>query len=119
MGVVVLYGQNPDAYESGPHLARVIVDMLSAEDRNASLDDFRRDWRESTGDLADVISIKYTEPKHGPAGRAIDLRLLGYDLGVFSVLVPFLVFAIGVSHGVQMLSAVRAEVFTGDPSSDR
>jgi len=78
--IVVLYGQNPDAYESGPHLARVIVDMLSAEDRNASLDDFRRDWRETTGELADVITIKYTEPTHGPAGRAIDLRLLGYDL---------------------------------------
>ena len=78
--VTVIYGQNPDAYESGPHLARIIVDMLSAEVRNASLDDFRRDWREQVGELTDVIAIKYTEPTIGPAGRAIDLRLLGYDL---------------------------------------
>ena len=34
------------------------------------------------------------------------LNLLGYGLGVFSVLVPFLVFAIAVSHGVQMFNAV-------------
>jgi predicted RND superfamily exporter protein len=33
-----------------------------------------------------------------------------------SILVPFLVFAIAVSHGVQMLSAVRAEVFLGADS---
>ena len=36
--------------------------------------------RKQTGELADVITIKYTEPAVGPAGRAIDLRLLGYDL---------------------------------------
>jgi multidrug efflux pump subunit AcrB len=78
--LTVIYGQNPDAFETGPHLARVVVDVLSAEVRNASLDQFRSDWRKQTGELADVIAIKYTEPATGPAGRAIDLRLLGYDL---------------------------------------
>ena len=37
-------------------------------------------WREETGDLADVIALKFTEPAVGPAGRAIDLRLKGDDL---------------------------------------
>jgi len=78
--VTVIFGQNPDSFETGPHLARVVVDLLSAEIRNASLDQFRNDWRRETGELADVIAIKYTEPATGPAGRAIDLRLLGYDL---------------------------------------
>ena len=41
------------------------------------------------------------------------LTLLGFGLDPMSILVPFLVFAIGVSHGVQMISAVRAEVFRG------
>ena len=41
------------------------------------------------------------------------LPLLGYGIDPMSILVPFLVFAIGVSHGVQMLSAVRAETFLG------
>jgi len=78
--VAVIFGENPDAFENGPHVARVVADLLSAETRDAPLEEFRNVWREETGDLADVISIKYTEPAIGPAGRAIDLRLLGYDL---------------------------------------
>ena len=41
------------------------------------------------------------------------LPILGFGLDPMSILVPFLVFAIGVSHGVQMVSAVRAEIFLG------
>ncbi|MCG7923327.1 MAG: efflux RND transporter permease subunit [Candidatus Thiodiazotropha lotti] len=78
--VTVIYGQNPDAYESGPHVARVVADLLSAEVRDARLDDVVNKWREETGQLTDVISIKYTEPAFGPGGRPIDLRLMGYDL---------------------------------------
>ena len=78
--VTIVYGQNPDAFESGPHLARVIADLLSAELRDAPLDEFRNVWREETGNLADVIALKFTEPVIGPGGRPIDLRLMGYDL---------------------------------------
>jgi len=46
------------------------------------------------------------------------LNLLGFNLGVFSVLVPFLVFAIAVSHGVQVINAVSHEMAKGeDPLS--
>lgn len=41
------------------------------------------------------------------------LPVLGFGIDPMSILVPFLVFAIGVSHGVQMISAVGAEVFRG------
>jgi uncharacterized protein len=44
------------------------------------------------------------------------LNLLGFGIDPMSILVPFLVFAIAVSHGVQMLSAVRAEVYLGQDS---
>ena len=37
------------------------------------------------------------------------LTLLGYGIDPLSMLVPFLIFAIGVSHGTQMLNAVRME----------
>jgi len=76
----VIFGQNPDAYENGPHVARVTADLLNTEIRDAPLDEFLNLWREETGDLADIISVKFTEPAIGPGGRAIDLRLLGYDL---------------------------------------
>jgi uncharacterized protein len=44
------------------------------------------------------------------------LTLLGFGIDPMSILVPFLVFAIGVSHGVQMVSAFRAEVAGGADS---
>lgn len=44
------------------------------------------------------------------------LNALGFGLDPFSILVPFLIFAIGVSHGVQMMRAYRAEAFAGHSS---
>ncbi len=44
------------------------------------------------------------------------LTVLGFGIDPMSILVPFLVFAIGVSHGVQMVSAHRAEVYDGADS---
>lgn len=41
------------------------------------------------------------------------LRLLGYGLDPYSVLVPFLVFAIGISHGVQVVNAMAIEAGNG------
>lgn len=41
------------------------------------------------------------------------LHLLGYGLDPLAVLVPFLVFAIGVSHGVQQINMVGAEIAAG------
>lgn len=41
------------------------------------------------------------------------LHLLGFGLDPLAVLVPFLVFAIGVSHGVQQINMVGAEIAAG------
>ncbi|MBW7851610.1 MAG: RND family transporter [Rhodospirillales bacterium] len=41
------------------------------------------------------------------------LNALGYGLDPYSMLVPFLVFAIGVSHGVQVVNAVKNELARG------
>jgi predicted RND superfamily exporter protein len=41
------------------------------------------------------------------------LWLLGYGLDPLAVLVPFLVFAIGVSHGVQQINYISKEVCAG------
>ena len=43
---------------------------------------------------------------------------LGYGIDPMSILVPFLVFAIGVSHGVQMVGATQAESLRGTPPLD-
>jgi len=41
------------------------------------------------------------------------LTYLGFGIDPMGILVPFLIFAIAVSHGVQMITANRAEVFDG------
>jgi len=41
------------------------------------------------------------------------LRLLGYGLDPLAVLVPFLIFAIGVSHGVQQINYIVREIAGG------
>lgn len=46
------------------------------------------------------------------------LVVLGYGIDPLGLLVPFLIFAIGVSHGVQKISAVTDAVFEGlDPEA--
>ncbi|HXS31911.1 MAG TPA: MMPL family transporter, partial [Steroidobacteraceae bacterium] len=41
------------------------------------------------------------------------LALLGYELDPYSVLVPFLVFAIGVSHGAQKMNGIMQDIAAG------
>jgi predicted RND superfamily exporter protein len=46
------------------------------------------------------------------------LVLLGYGIDPLGLLVPFLIFAIGVSHGVQKISAVKEAAVAGSSSMD-
>ncbi|MBA6390787.1 MMPL family transporter [Colwellia sp. BRX10-3] len=46
------------------------------------------------------------------------LSTLGFGLDPMSILVPFLVFAIGVSHGVQMINSVSKQVNIGKTSKE-
>ena len=76
----VRYGFNQDAYESGPHLATINVDLLDVESRNTSIDDLTTLWRENVGEVEDAVAISYKEPVYGPAGRAVHIRLFGLPL---------------------------------------
>ncbi|XPV74924.1 MAG: efflux RND transporter permease subunit [Desulfovibrio sp.] len=80
--VVVQYSVNNDAGESGPHVATVSADLLSAEERSTDINDFLNLWRDKVGDVPDVITIAFKEPVIGPAGQAIDIRLQGSDFAV-------------------------------------
>ncbi|HNT38274.1 MAG TPA: MMPL family transporter [Rubrivivax sp.] len=43
------------------------------------------------------------------------IRFLGMELDPYSVLVPFLVFAIGVSHGAQKMNGIMQDIGRGTP----
>lgn len=76
----VQFGLNSDAYENGPHVATITVDLLAAEIRSGSINDYIAEWQRQIGTLSDVISLSITEPGFGPAGRPIEIRLRGQDL---------------------------------------
>lgn len=46
------------------------------------------------------------------------LNIMGFGLDPLAVLVPFLVYAIGVSHGVQQINLIASEVSDGASSMD-
>ena len=74
------YNFNADAGESGPHVATVRLDLLSAEIRHSLMADIIDAWRVQTGDLAAPISLVFKQPSMGPAGRDIEVRLKHEDL---------------------------------------
>jgi len=78
------YGEHGDVPENGTHLATLSVDLLNTEERNTQMIEFIRLWQENTGDIPSVLNIQYKEPKIGPAGRAIHIRLSGHDLDELS-----------------------------------
>ncbi|MEI6860117.1 MAG: efflux RND transporter permease subunit [Shewanella sp.] len=78
--ITAQYNFNADAGEKGPHVATVRLDLLSAETRHTSIEGFIHDWRDSTDELAAPLSMVFKQPTMGPAGRDIEVRLLGNDL---------------------------------------
>ncbi len=78
--VNVSHNENADAYEVGPHLATITVDLLTAESRNTRLLDFVNLWRENAGLIPQAQTISFKEPTLGPSGQPIEIRLQGDDL---------------------------------------
>ncbi|MDP6787358.1 MAG: efflux RND transporter permease subunit [Rhodospirillales bacterium] len=102
--VGIQYNKNVDAFETGAHVATVSVDLLKAEDRDATLDEVLGRWRVLTGPLADVIAVKFTERQLGPGGRAIEIRLQGHDLGKLKAASQELLAWLDAYRGVHDLS---------------
>ncbi len=80
--VHVQYNLNTEAYENGPHVATITVDLMTAEERTGSIESYLADWRTEIGALPDVLSLTLSEPGFGPGGRPIEVRLRGKDLSL-------------------------------------
>lgn len=78
--VQVRFNNNLDANESGPHLATVTVDLLTAEARSGQLEDYINLWRERSGEIPDLVALNFKEPTMGPGGIPLEIRLTGSDL---------------------------------------
>jgi hydrophobic/amphiphilic exporter-1 (mainly G- bacteria), HAE1 family len=76
----VLYNTNADAGETGPHVATVSLDLLSAEVRTVTIDQIISQWRSLAGNIPDAIALAFKEPAIGPGGLPIEIRLRGNNL---------------------------------------
>ncbi|MCB1757190.1 MAG: efflux RND transporter permease subunit, partial [Gammaproteobacteria bacterium] len=77
---LLTYGVHGDVPESGAHLATLSLDLLNTEERVTTIEQLTRLWRQNAGDLPGVLSVQFRESAIGPAGRAIEIRLIGDDL---------------------------------------
>jgi multidrug efflux pump subunit AcrB len=78
--VQVRYAENVSAGESGPHVATVVLDLLSADRRATTLDEIIAHWRDGIGQIPGIVSLVIQEPGFGPQGLPIEVRLMGEDL---------------------------------------
>ncbi len=78
--IQVRYNENVSAGESGPHVATVGIDLLTAEKRSTSLDTLIPLWQREIGDIYGLINLSIQEPGFGPAGIPIEIRIQGDDL---------------------------------------
>ena len=69
--VVAQFNENADAFENGPHVATVTVDLLEAEVRDATIDEILEAWRTESGELTGVLDVVFDEPSYR-TGRAGD-----------------------------------------------
>jgi len=79
-GLTVHYGMNADAFEGGAHLATLSIDLLTAEQRELSINQIAKLWRKHLGVVPEALNIAIKEPIISPAGRAIYIRLQGDNL---------------------------------------
>jgi multidrug efflux pump subunit AcrB len=82
--IQVRYAENASAGERGPHVATVILDLLSADRRSTTLDEITENWRNAIGEIAGIVALIIQEPGLGPQGMPIEVRLMGDDLQVLS-----------------------------------
>lgn len=78
--IQVRFNHNRSARETGPHVATVIVDLLTAETRRVTLDEIISSWRDAIGEVEGLQQLIIQEPGFGPAGVPVEIRLQGEDL---------------------------------------
>ncbi len=99
--ITILFNTNIDAHESGPHVATISADLLAAEKRDGTIDELLSRWRELTGSLTDIVTLKFTDKERGVAGKAIDLRIQGNNLELLKKVSLELQGVLGTLKGVE------------------
>lgn len=82
VGMFTSIGFHRAANESGPHVASLILELKSSEDRVGTAREFQDMWREKIGELPDVQSLTITQLEGGPGGDVLDFTLIAPALSI-------------------------------------
>jgi multidrug efflux pump subunit AcrB len=66
---------------SGSHLGELRVEIVDSEDRTVSHEEFTRRWEEKVGPIMGALLLQIKGMSGGPPGKAVEVWLLGRDLG--------------------------------------
>jgi multidrug efflux pump subunit AcrB len=77
VGQVAAPGEvGPDARMSGSHVGAVSVELVDAENRTVTSEQFISEWRGLAGDFVGTESLIYGTENIGPGGKTIEFKLL-------------------------------------------
>ncbi|WP_166252883.1 efflux RND transporter permease subunit [Marinobacter salicampi] len=84
------FNEHAGAGEKGAHVATVMADLLTAEQRTVDLATLTDRWYQEIGEITGLIALNIQEPGFGPAGIPIEIRLQGTDLDELKAAARFL-----------------------------
>ena len=82
---VVQSSHRGGATSSGGHIAEAAVYLVPVDDRPFTGEDFAREWRKRTGEIAGAESLKFNFNTGPQAGSPIDIQLSHTDIGVLEL----------------------------------
>ena len=78
--ISVNFSENSDSNDSGAHLFTVYIDLLPGNERTSNVAEIVNIWREKTGTIPGLSSIRFTKMEMGPGGKAVEVRLQSKSL---------------------------------------
>ena len=82
LGTTLRGGNGGGGNGGADNRAGIVVELLTADQRDVRMRDFVRAWRREVQPIAGMERLTIRAPSGGPPGRAIDVRLMGDDLNI-------------------------------------
>ena len=82
LGTTLRGGNGGGGNGGADNRAGIVVELLTADQRDVRMRDFVRAWRREVQSIAGMERLTIRAPSGGPPGRAIDVRLMGDDLNI-------------------------------------
>ncbi len=76
VGAVSSGAPGPTEQESGGHVGKVSIELVSPEERNITSQELIKEWRQRSPTIPGVDKVKFDSPAMGPGGGSIEFKML-------------------------------------------